>query len=89
MEIIQIAREVISNIQESFDKETRDDIGKSFLKIISDKFGTEFISECITKHPNKGYFIRYLDDAAPKMIEQQHKENLKNNNDLIKNILKS
>jgi hypothetical protein len=87
METIQIAREVISNLQESFDKETRDEIGKSFLKIIADKFGTEFISECITQHPNKGYTVRYLDDFAPKMIAEQHKSNLKSNNDLIKNIL--
>jgi len=43
METIQIAKEVISKLQESFDKETRDDIAKSFLKIVADKFGTEFI----------------------------------------------
>ena len=87
METIQIAKEVISNLQESFDKETRDDIAKSFLKIVADKFGTEFISECITQHPNKGYFVRYLDDFAPRMIAKQHYDNLKKNNDLIKNIL--
>ena len=87
METIQIAREVISNLQERFDKETRDEIAKSFLKIVADKFGTEFIADCITQHPNKGYFVRYLDDFAPKMIAEQHKENLSKNNELIKNIL--
>lgn len=87
METIQIAREVISNLQESFDKEIRDEIAKSFLKIVADKFGTEFIADCITQHPNKGYFIRYLDDVAPKMVAKQHKENLSKNNNLIKNIL--
>lgn len=87
METIQIAREVISNLQESFDKETRDEIAKSFLRIVADKFGTKFIADCITQHPNKGYFIRYLYDFAPKIVAKQHKENLSKNNNLIKNIL--
>lgn len=87
METIQIAQKVISKLQESFDKETRDEIGKLFLKIIADKFGTEYIAECITLHPNKEYFVRYLDDVAPKLIAKQHNENLKKNNDLIKKIL--
>lgn len=87
MKAIQIAREVLSDLERSFDEKTRDEVAKSFLKTVADKFGTEFISECITQHPNKGYSVRYLDDFTPNLITKQHSENLKKNNDLIKSIL--
>lgn len=87
IEPIYISQQVINNLQESFDKETRDEIAKSFLKIISEKIGIDYIADCITNHPNSGYFVRYLDDFAPKMVARQHRENLDANIQKIKNIL--
>ena len=57
-----------SNLQEYL----ADDI----LKVFEQKLGTRIMAEMITKHPNHGYFVRYLDDFIPRVLNEQHQKNI-------------
>lgn len=90
MKSINIVNRVFYKLQNEFSDSQFiiDDFSKNILKSIVEEFGIEFVSNCITVHPNTGYSVRYIDDIAPKLVADEHKRNLDKNSELIKEILK-
>lgn len=91
MKSIDIVNIVLRKLQNEFSVDSQfiiDDFSKNILKLIVEEFGIEFVSNCITAHPNTGYSVKYLDDKAPKLVAAEHKKNLDRNSELIKEILK-
>ena len=67
---------------ESWNEFITDDL----FEFLCDKLGEEQIAEKITKHPTRGYMVRYADDWIEGRINEIHKENIKKNEVEIKKL---
>lgn len=72
----KVIKEVFNRLPDHFHPDCEEWLNEKYdriFKILIDEFGVDTIADMITDHPTKGYFVRYVDDKAPELIAEIHR----------------
>ena len=84
---MQILEMIIHRISDRWDEKSQDIVATDILKLIEEILGTRMMAEYISKRPNEGYTVRYLDDLAPKIENEMYENQVNENEKIIKQIV--